>query len=72
MLAQYSVRKPYTIVVAIMIIVLGIISYNNMTTVCFGHELPYVVVVTAYPGPVRKSRPNSCRPLEAVLGTSTA
>ena len=56
MLAQYSVRRPYTIIVAvIMIIVLGIISYNNMTTDLLpAMELPYIVVVTSYPGPVRK------------------
>ena len=52
MLAQYSVRRPYTIIVAvIMIIVLGIISYNNMTTDLLpAMELPYIVVVTSYPG----------------------
>ncbi|HHU48543.1 MAG: efflux RND transporter permease subunit [Caldicoprobacterales bacterium] len=75
MLAQYSVRKPYTIVVAvIMIIVLGIISYNNMTTDLLPvMELPYVVVVTTYPGASpEKVEQTVTRPLEAVLGTSSS
>lgn len=74
MLAQYSVRKPYTVVVAvILIIVLGVISYNNMTTDLLpAMELPYVVVITSYPGASpEKVEQTVTRPLEAVLGTSS-
>ncbi|HHT64911.1 MAG TPA: efflux RND transporter permease subunit, partial [Clostridiales bacterium] len=74
MLADYSVRKPYTVVVAvILIIVLGIISYNNMTTDLLpAMELPYVVVITAYPGASPgKVEQMITRPLESVLSTSS-
>ena len=74
MLAKYSVRKPYTVVVAvILIIVLGIISYNNMTTDLLpAMELPYVVVVTTYPGASpEKVEQMVTRPLESVLSTSS-
>jgi multidrug efflux pump subunit AcrB len=57
-----------------MIIVLGIISYNNMTTDLLpAMELPYVVVVTTYPGASpEKVEQTVTRPLEsAVLGTSS-
>jgi len=74
MLAQYSVRRPYTIIVAvIMIIVLGIISYNNMTTDLLpAMELPYIVVVTSYPGASpEKVEQAVTKPLESVLATSS-
>src|SRR5690554_5074705 len=74
MLTKYSVKKPYTVVVAvILIIVLGIISYNNMTTDLLpAMELPYVVVVTTYPGASpEKVEQMVTRPLESVLSTSS-
>ena len=44
MLPEYSVRKPYTVMVAvILVIVLGIISFNNMTTDLLPTvEMPYM------------------------------
>ena len=74
MLAKYSVKRPYTVAVAvILIIVLGIISYNNMTTDLLpAMELPYIVVVTTYPGASpEKVEQMVTRPLEAVLSTSS-
>ncbi|QNO15295.1 efflux RND transporter permease subunit [Alkalicella caledoniensis] len=52
MLSNFSVRKPYTIVVAVVIIaILGIVSFMNMTTDLLpSMDLPYAVVVTTYPG----------------------
>ena len=49
---KYCVKKPFTVVVAvIMVLVLGVISFMNMTTDLLPTiELPYVVVVTTYPG----------------------
>ena len=51
-MSSYCVRKPYTVVVAvIMILVLGVISFFGMTTDLLPTlELPYIVVVTTYPG----------------------
>jgi len=52
MLSQFSVKRPYTVIVAVvLVIVLGVISYMGMRTDLLPEiELPYVVVVTAYPG----------------------
>ena len=52
MLAKYSVRKPYTVIVGIiLVIVLGVISFQNMTTDLLpSMNLPYVVVYTTYIG----------------------
>lgn len=52
MLPRLSVKKPYTILVAVvLVLVLGVVSFTGMTTDLLPNiELPYVVVVTAYPG----------------------
>ncbi len=52
MLADFSVRKPYTVVVAvILIIILGVVSFMNMSTDLLPSiNLPYTVIVTSYPG----------------------
>lgn len=52
MIPSFSVRRPYTIVVAvILVIILGIVSLMNMTTDLLPSlNLPYAVVVTTYPG----------------------
>lgn len=71
-MSKYCVKKPFTVVVAvIMIIVLGITSFINMDTDLLpAMELPYVVVITTYPGasPERVELAVSA-PLEAGLGT---
>ena len=48
MLPQFSVRKPYTVLVAVvLVLVLGVISFTGMTTDLLpAMELPYVVVMT--------------------------
>lgn len=74
MLPKYSVQKPYTIAVAVvLIIVLGIISFTQMTTDLLpAMEMPYVIVVTAYPGASpEKVEQMVTRPLEAALGISS-
>lgn len=52
MLSKFSVKKPYTVVVAVvMLLVLGFVSFTRMTTDLLPTmSLPYVVVVTTYPG----------------------
>jgi multidrug efflux pump subunit AcrB len=48
-LSGFSVRKPYTVFVAVVIVLmLGIISFMNMTTDLLPNiDLPYIVVYTS-------------------------
>ena len=52
MLSKFSVKKPYTVLVGVvMIIVLGIVSFTKMTTDLLPNiNLPYVIVMTTYVG----------------------
>ena len=52
MLAKFSVKKPYTIAVAIvLIIILGFVSYSHMTLDLLPSiNLPYAVISTSYVG----------------------
>ena len=52
MLSKFSVKKPYTVLVGVvMIIVLGIVSFTRMTTDLLPNiNLPYVIVMTTYVG----------------------
>ena len=52
MLGKFSVKKPYTVLVAvILIIVLGVVSFTRMSTDLLPNiSLPYVIVMTTYPG----------------------
>ena len=52
MISKFSVKKPYTILVGvIMVIVLGIVSFSKMTTDLLPSiNLPYVIVMTTYVG----------------------
>lgn len=52
MLTKQSVKKPFTVLVAvIMIIVFGVVSFTRMTPDLFPKiDLPYVAVFTTYPG----------------------
>ena len=73
MISEYSVRKPYTVFVAvILIIVLGVISFMGMAPDLLPTiDLPYVIVMTTYPGASpEKVEQTVTRPLEAALGTS--
>ncbi|MEG1504920.1 MAG: efflux RND transporter permease subunit, partial [Lachnospiraceae bacterium] len=52
MLSKFSVKKPYTVVVGVvLIIILGIVSFQNMTVDLLPNmNLPYAVVMTTYQG----------------------
>lgn len=52
MLEKFSVKKPFTVVVAVLLIlILGVVSFTEMTTDLLPSiDLPYVIVVTTYPG----------------------
>ncbi len=51
-MSKFSVRKPYTVLVGVvLILVLGYLSFTNMSTDFLpSMELPYTVVMTMYPG----------------------
>lgn len=52
MLAKFSVKKPFTVLVGVvLVIILGIIAFTGMTPELLPNiNLPYVVVVTTYNG----------------------
>ena len=52
MLSKFSVRKPFTVLVAVVIcLVLGVLSFQNMSTDFLPNmEFPYALVMTTYPG----------------------
>ena len=52
MLAKFSVRKPFTVLVGVVIVlVLGYLSFGNMSTDFLpSMEMPYAIVMTSYPG----------------------
>ncbi len=73
MFARFSVKKPYTVIVGVIIcLLLGTIAYTNMTVDLLpAMELPYMVVYTAYPGASgAKIEKSVTMPLESALGTT--
>ncbi len=69
---KLSVKKPFTILVAIiMVIVLGVVSVMGMTTDLLPNiSLPYLIVVTTYPGASpERVESDVVRPMESALGT---
>ena len=74
MLSKYSVKKPYTVIVGIiLVIVLGYISFTKMTTDLLpSMNLPYVVVYTTYVGATPEQVESEVtRPMEAAFATLT-
>lgn len=73
MLSKFSVKKPYTVVVAvILVLILGIISFVNLQTNLLPEiELPYLVVVTQYPGASPEEIETIVtRPIEQIVATT--
>ena len=71
-MSKYSVKRPFTVLVAvIMILVLGGVSYFKMTTDLLPNmNLPYVLVITSYPGASpEKVEKDISGVLESALGT---
>ncbi len=69
---KLSVKKPFTILVAvIMVLVLGVVAVTRMTTDLLPNmSLPYLVVVTTYPGASpERVETDVVRPMESALGT---
>lgn len=52
MISKFSVKKAYTVIVGIvLVLILGIVAYTKMTVDLLpAMELPYAIVVTTYPG----------------------
>ncbi len=52
MIAKFSVKKAYTVIVGIvLVLILGIVAYTKMTVDLLpSMELPYAIVMTSYPG----------------------
>ncbi len=74
MLSKFSVKKPYTVIVGIILVIaLGIISFQNMTTDLLpSMDLPYVIVYTTYTGATpERVESDVTRPLEAAFATLT-
>lgn len=52
MFSKFSVKKPYTVVVGVvLIIILGVVTFTNMTVDLLPNmNMPYALVMTSYPG----------------------
>ena len=73
MLSKFSVEKPYTVIVGVvMVLLLGVISFLNSTTDLLPEmELPYVVIYTSYPGAsAEKVETSLTRVLESSVSTA--
>ena len=72
MISKQSVKKPFTVLVGvILVLVLGAVSLSRMATDLLpGISLPYLVVITTYPGASPEKVENELSaPLEQALGT---
>ncbi|MBQ9415185.1 MAG: efflux RND transporter permease subunit [Clostridia bacterium] len=71
-MSKFSVKKPFTVLVAVVIIiVLGVVAFDNMTPDLLPSlDLPYVLLTTTYPGasPEKVER-EVTKPLEQVMAT---
>ena len=74
MLGKYAVKKPYTVIVGvILVLILGVISFTHMTTDLLPNmNFPYVIVYTTYVGATPEQVENEVtRPMEAAFATLT-
>ena len=73
MFSKFSVKKPMTVIVAVLlVIILGVISFTSITTDMLpSMDLPYVAVITTYPGASpEKVEQAVTKPLEQTLSTT--
>lgn len=73
-MSKFSVKKPMTIFVAVVLVcILGFISFTSMTTDLLPRmDLPYVMVLTTYPGASpEKIEQTVTKPLEQALSTTS-
>lgn len=72
MISKFSVKKPYTVLVGVvLVIVLGIVSFTRMTTDLLPSiSLPYVIVMTTYPGASPETVETAVtKPVESTMAT---
>lgn len=72
MLAKFSVKKPYTVLVTVvLVIILGVVSFTEMTPDLLPSiELPYAVVATSYVGASPEEvEMTVTKPIEQTLAT---
>ena len=72
MISKFSVRKPYTVLVGVVLaIILGVVSFTRMTADLLPSiSLPYVIVVTTYPGASPETVETAVtQPVEAAMAT---
>ena len=74
-MSQFSVKKPYTVfVVVIIVILLGAIAFMNLGTDLLPKmEMPYVIVMTTYPGATPEEVESSVtKPMEQSMATTSS
>lgn len=72
MLSKFSVRKPYTVVVSVvLILILGIVSFSKITVDLLpSMNLPYAIVMTTYTGASPEEVETTVtRPVEQAMAT---
>ena len=72
MLSKFSIKKPFTILVAVVIvIVFGVIALTKMTPDLFPKiNTPYVIVMTTYPGASpEEAESEITKPMEQQMAT---
>ena len=74
MFSKFSVKKPYTVIVGvILVVVLGVVSFTRMTTDLLPDmNLPYAIVATTYVGASPEEVETSVTaPIEAAMATTS-
>ncbi len=72
MISKFSVKKPYTVLVGVILaVVLGVVSFTRMTADLLPSiSLPYVIVMTTYPGASPETVELAVtQPVEAAMAT---
>ncbi|MCM1178891.1 MAG: efflux RND transporter permease subunit [Clostridium sp.] len=72
MISKFSVKKAYTVVVGIvLVIILGIVAYTKMTVDLLPDmEFPYAIIMTTYPGASPETVENGVtKPIEQSIAT---
>lgn len=71
-MSKFSVKKPFTVLVMVIVImILGVVSLSSMTTDLLPEmNLPYMIVITTYPGASpERVEASVCEPMERALGS---
>ncbi len=74
MLSRFSVKKPYTVLVAIaLVVVLGVVALTKMSTDLLpSMNMPYAIVMTTYPGASPEEvEEGVTKPIESAMATTS-